>query len=55
MFGWLKSRLKRPEDRNDIEKLRGELSTNLSELDSRTDLLKQLMQNMIAERHKDAH
>lgn len=54
MFDWLKGRLKRPEDRGELDGLRGELMQNIADLDLKSRDLEQLMKAMLAERAKDA-
>lgn len=53
MFGWLKKKLKDPEARSELDRLRGEVSEKISTLDRETSHLEQLMKNMLAERAKN--
>lgn len=54
MFDWLKGKLKRPEDRGELDGLRGELMQNIADLEVKSRDLEQLMKAMLAERAKDA-
>lgn len=53
MLWWWK-KLKKPEDRSELERVRGELSEKVTALDAHSKNLEQLMKNMLAERAKDA-
>lgn len=54
MFGWLKKKLKNPDERGELDRLRGELTQNIADLDNKSRTLELLMKAMLAERAKDA-